>query len=108
MAKNRRDENSITDWDYYKDAIPAISSTNIHGETRLLYIGLTDENGMMHNVPILKTIKIVNQINHVVYYVLFEFQSEKRKGKIVYDKKYMCWQQSECWGIIEEENFNEI
>lgn len=95
----------MSEQDYYKNAIPVISSTNIHGETRLLYIGLTDENGMQHNIPILKTVDVVNQIHHVIHYVIFEFQGQTHRGKLVYDKIHMCWQQSEFWSKFEEEHF---
>lgn len=108
LDKIRHDKNSVEEWDNYKGAIPVISSTNTHGETRLLYIGLTDENGMQHTIPILKTVDIVNQIHHVVYYVIFEFQGKKYRSKIEYDKTFMYWQQTPFWNRLEEERFEQI
>lgn len=108
MDKIRHEKSRVEEWDNYSGTIPVISATNPHGETRLLYIGLTDENGMQHTIPILKTVDVVNQINHVVYYVIFEFQGKKYRGKIVYDKTCMCWQRTPFWNRLEEEHFDKI
>ena len=98
MNYNPEFENFVDSSDYNPNNgdvlnnIPVITSTDVNGKTRLLYIGLIDHNGMQRSIQIDRTIKVVKQYSTmIVHTVEFTVNDTKYTARIAYDIVDMAW-----------------